>query len=313
MWMKIDDGLHAHRKTRAVTKSHPDKDRDSAPMGLWVLAGSWAARNNRDGWVPKDELDRWDDDWEALSGRLVRAGYWWPETRDGEDGYGFNDWQEWNNPDGPSASGSFGNHVRWHVNKSVVKADCEHCPSEPDSAENEPDHRPESHPTRPDHRPDIAPESGGESHRDSLRDHRPESLTRTRPDPTRTQPEEQPPSRKRSELELPDRFEEFWDAYANKVGRKKAETAYRAALKKPGVTVDRLITAAESYIAWQTSEGKHPQFTKHPATWLNGEHWTDERTARPAPLTRVGEHMALVRQLAASETHPSMPQIGQSR
>lgn len=37
MWMKIDDGLHAHRKTRTLTKSHPSKHRDVAPMGLWVL------------------------------------------------------------------------------------------------------------------------------------------------------------------------------------------------------------------------------------------------------------------------------------
>lgn len=173
--MKIDDGLHAHRKTRAVTRSGSDKRRDAAPMGLWVLAGSWSARNNRDGWVPAEELDRFDDDWEALAKRLVTAGYWWPEQRDGEDGYGFNDWQEWNNPDGASASGSFGNHVRWHANKGVVKPDCEHCPVEPDPSEGVEVHRPDSPPTRPDDRPDIGCES--------LRDHRPESLTRTRPVP----------------------------------------------------------------------------------------------------------------------------------
>ena len=322
MWMKIDDGLHAHRKTRAVTKSHGDKARDSAPMGLWVLAGSWSARNNRDGWVPAEELDRFDDDWEALAKRLVHAGYWWPETRDGEPGYGFNDWQEWNNPDGASVAGSFGNHVRWHVHKGRVKPDCEHCPTEPDAA----DHRPDSHPIRPDDRPDIAPESGTRSGGESLRDHRPESLTRTRPDPTRTQTQEHP-SPKGSETEPDitpnrinrrnpddgtDRFNEFWETYSHKVGRKKAETAYRAALKKPGVTEDRLIAAAAAYIAWQASEGKHPQYTKHPATWLHGEHWRDERTARRPPPTRVQEHLALVQQLAADEgNHRPIPQIGQ--
>lgn len=214
MWMKIDDGLHAHRKTRAVTKGHPEKRRDSAPMGLWVLAGSWAARNNRDGWVPCDELDRWDDEWEALAKRLVFAGYWWPEQRDGEDGFGFNDWQEWNNPDDASVSGGFGNHVRWHVNKGVVKPDCDHCPVEPEPLDLAPDHRPESPPTRPDASPRLAPDSGGESPPESLRDHRPESLTRTRPDPTRPVPDHiaSAPAERRDDVErlcdhLADRIE----------------------------------------------------------------------------------------------------------
>lgn len=176
MWMKVDDGLHAHRKTRAVTKSHPDKSRDAAPMGLWVLAGSWAAQNGTDGWVPEDELDRWDSDWKALVARLVRAGYWWPHERDGERGYGFTDWHDYNDPaDAASKAGTFGNHVRWHVNEGRVEPECDHCPKEPDD------------------RPDVAPESGGDRGAISgaigggiggaiaLPDPNP---TRTRPDPT---------------------------------------------------------------------------------------------------------------------------------
>jgi hypothetical protein len=145
MWMKIDDGLHAHRKTRAVTKSHPEKRRDAAPMGLWVLAGSWAGQNGTDGWVPEDELDRWDDDWAALVARLVRSNYWWPQERNGEQGYGFTDWHDYNDPaDLASKRGTYGNHVRWHVNEKRVDPECEHCPKEPDD------------------RGDIAPESGGD-------------------------------------------------------------------------------------------------------------------------------------------------------
>jgi len=112
-------------------------------------------------------------------------------------------------------------------------------------------------------------------------------------------------SRKRDET--PDRFDEFWDTYSHKVGRKKAETAYRSALKKPGVTPDLLIQTAASYILFQMSEGKHPQFTKHAATWLTGEHWRDERTVAPPPQTRVQAHMQLVRELQADLT---IPQIG---
>ena len=121
-----------------------------------------------------------------------------------------------------------------------------------------------------------------------------------------------PPRAPRSET--PERFDEFWNAYDHKIGRKKAVAAYRSALRKPGVTDDLLIASAASYVEWQRSEGKHPQFTKHPATWLNGEHWNDERVARAQPLTRVQEHLTLVQQLAAEEAEqPTLPQIGYQR
>jgi hypothetical protein len=175
MWMKIDDGLHAHRKTRAVAKSHKSKTRDAAPMGIWVLAGSWAAQNGTDGWVPEDELDRWDDDWRALAGRLVRAGYWWPHEHNGEAGYGFNDWLDYNpESEAASRSGIYGNHVRWHANKGFVDPECEHCPNEPEQTEP----IPESPPDRP---PISPPESGQASGRIALPVPDP---TPARPDPT---------------------------------------------------------------------------------------------------------------------------------
>ena len=206
MWMKIDDGLHAHRKTRRVTKSHPSKSRDAAPMGIWVLAGSWAAQNGTDGWVPEDELDRWDDDWHSLAGRLVRAGYWWPHERDGESGYGFNDWLDYNpESEAASRSGSFGNHVRWHANRGKVDPECEHCPREPEAHEvpqasggdrgamgGDSDHPPlenappcgKDEPIRVSagQSPAIGGESGGESGSESR------SIALPVPDPTRPDP-----------------------------------------------------------------------------------------------------------------------------
>jgi hypothetical protein len=113
------------------------------------------------------------------------------------------------------------------------------------------------------------------------------------------------PSRKRSET--PPRFEEFWTVYDHKVGRAKAEAAYRSALRKPGVTEELLISAADAYIAWVKSDGKHPAYTKHPTTWLNGEHWRDERVARQAPMTNTQRHLALARDLAASQQPATLP------
>jgi hypothetical protein len=110
-----------------------------------------------------------------------------------------------------------------------------------------------------------------------------------------------------------DRFDEFWDTYDHKVGRKKAEQKWKQALRRPGVDADLLIAAAASYIEWQKAEAKHPEFTKHPATWLNGEHWRDERVARQAPRTRVQEHLSLVEQLALEEAEQDRLQIGSGR
>ena len=111
---------------------------------------------------------------------------------------------------------------------------------------------------------------------------------------------------------IPNRFDEFWTVYDKKEGRKKAVTAYRNALKKPGVTDDLLIAAAGEYVAWVKSEGKHPQFTKHPTTWLHGEHWNDERAARQKPLTNVQQHLALVEQLR-DERQGNIREIGGER
>lgn len=103
-----------------------------------------------------------------------------------------------------------------------------------------------------------------------------------------------------------DRFDEFWDAYDHKIAKAKARKAYTAALKKPGVTADLIITSAREFIAWKRSEGKHPEFTPHPTTWLHQERWADERAARrpadfPDMSPNMAAHMALVEQLRQEE------------
>ena len=88
--------------------------------------------------------------------------------------------------------------------------------------------------------------------------------------------------------ETDNRFDEFWDVYDKKEGRKTAESRWKSALKKRSVTADSLIAAAGSYIDWQKREGKHPQYTKLAATWLTGEHWNDERpSAEPSNVHRL--------------------------
>ena len=110
----------------------------------------------------------------------------------------------------------------------------------------------------------------------------------------------------------PEGFAAFWNAYDKRAGRKAAVSAFRSAVKKRGVTPELLTAAATEYVGWQKREGKHPKYTKNASTWLNGEHWTDERSARAAlPTSRIDEHLSLVERLRAQEEAPAWaPQIG---
>lgn len=82
-WFKVDDKLHDHRKARAAGK---------AAMGVWVLAGSWAADNLTDGFVPNSLLSRWGT--RADAGRLVQVGLWHEDSQEGEEGWRFHEWSE---------------------------------------------------------------------------------------------------------------------------------------------------------------------------------------------------------------------------
>jgi hypothetical protein len=82
-WFKVDDKLHDHRKARAAGKS---------AMGVWVLAGSWAADHLTDGFVPASILARWGT--RADAAKLVTVGLWRPDEQEGEKGWRFHDWAE---------------------------------------------------------------------------------------------------------------------------------------------------------------------------------------------------------------------------
>lgn len=170
MWFKVDDRLPGHAKARHVRRSHPTKRRDSAPFGLWVLAGAFCD----DGFIPLEVLEDWDDDAEPLAERLVAAGFWEAAEQDGEPGYRFHDWGS-HNPIDASVSGIYGNHQRWHLGGKRPTAKCPLCISEGLIED------PESGRLAPDSHPIIAPDSGRDIAPDSLPDP-------TRPDPTRPDP-----------------------------------------------------------------------------------------------------------------------------
>lgn len=233
-------------------------------MGLWVLAGAWCAREETDGFVPEYVLEELSGT-DAMARQLVSAGLWEVSERPS---------------DGSSrVSTTSGWEFRKWASYQPTKAQLEK------NREIERERKRVWRESRRDTAgtpPSVPQVSQAESGHP----------VPTRPDPSR-------PEAKAS-VSAPKRFDEWWNAYDHKIGRKKAETAYRAALKKPGVTEDMLIAAAVSYIAYVSADGKHPQFTKHPSTWLNGEHWNDERTTR-RPQSNTQKHLALAEKLAAGQ------------
>lgn len=97
-----------------------------------------------------------------------------------------------------------------------------------------------------------------------------------------------------------DRFEEFWNAYDKKRDRARCVKLWRAALKKRGVTADRLIAAATRYVTWERQHNENGRFVMDPARWLRNERWEDERPAAdPAPTQR----RRIARQCASADLH----------
>lgn len=83
MWFKVDDKFHDHRKSRRAKK---------AAIGVWVLAGSWCADNLTDGFVPEHVLNRWGSRRDAT--QLCEANLWTSAEKDGEKGWQFVNWTE---------------------------------------------------------------------------------------------------------------------------------------------------------------------------------------------------------------------------
>jgi hypothetical protein len=82
-WFLVDDKLHSHRKRyRAGVEA----------MGLWTIAGSWAADQLTDGFVPEYVVIGWGTKCKAHAARLVTAGLWHPAEVDGEPGWRFHEW-----------------------------------------------------------------------------------------------------------------------------------------------------------------------------------------------------------------------------
>lgn len=82
-----------------------------------------------------------------------------------------------------------------------------------------------------------------------------------------------PPSPPKGGSSPTDEFETWWSEVPRKVSKGQARKAYRTARKAVGADV--LISGIRRYAAEVKVRGS-PEYTKHPATWLNGECWNDD-------------------------------------
>ena len=71
-------------------------------------------------------------------------------------------------------------------------------------------------------------------------------------------------------------FAEFWSTYPLHVGKRAAYKAFGAALKRAEHPI--ILAGAQRYCQ---DPARKPDYTKHPATWLNADGWLDE----PVPST----------------------------
>lgn len=67
-------------------------------------------------------------------------------------------------------------------------------------------------------------------------------------------------------------FETFWKTYPRRTAKPEAKKAFIKALDT-GAAADTIIKAAERFAR---DPNRVPQFTPHPATWLNQHRWEDE-------------------------------------
>lgn len=78
--------------------------------------------------------------------------------------------------------------------------------------------------------------------------------------------------------DTPNGFSDFWAAYPRKEAKRKAEQAYRAALKRTRGDSQVILDGARRYAASKPE----PKFTAMPTTWLNGDRWADQASATGA-------------------------------
>ena len=238
-WFKVDDRLPTSRKMLRIPRS-----KRTAAIGLWTIAGAWSAHDLTDGFVPAFMIEEWGGT-EADADELIRAGMWAEDEHDGDPGYQFVNWAEY----------------------QPMKADVE--------AKREYE-RERKRQQRRDRNGKFAGQGNvpNLSHRDNtgtptvnVRDSTVPVPSRPVPSHTNAQP---------TVAREPSKFPDWWAIWGKKKAKGDAEKAYKAALKK--ISHDDLMAKTTAYWDHVKASGTDLQYVPYPATWLRAEQWDDDLT-----------------------------------
>lgn len=244
-YFPVDDGFHAHPKAGAASL---------AALGLWAVAGSWCNDQKTDGHIPAHMIPVLTRGERALADELVAVGLW----RKKGSGYRFHQFLA--DGDGShrnisrsevdslrakkSSGGLVGSHRRWHEARGITEPGCTFCQAKHGNTPN------------------------GTTHRSTYDG--PNGVLMPPPHPT--PPHNTKPSSSAPPTDDDPDFAAFWGAYPRKVGKGQARKAWLKAVKT--ATPAAIIAGARRYA--EQRQGQDPQYTAHPATWLNGERWADQ-------------------------------------
>lgn len=238
-WYKVDDRLPTSRKLMRIPRS-----KRAAAIGVWTLAGAWSMHDLTDGFVPAYAIEEWGGD-ESHAQALVAAGMWEEDERDGDPGYQFVNWDEY----------------------QPTKADVE--------AKRERDReRKRNQPRTSGGKFAGRTVDGADSARKVTESER-NSADSTVPLPS-------PPLPLTNAHHSVSAFDDWWAIWGKKKAKGDAAKAYKAAVPKK-ISHDDLMTKTRAYWDHVKASGTDLQYVPYPATWLRAEQWDDDLGPSQAP------------------------------
>lgn len=190
-WFKVDDSFYDHPKVEALSLS---------ARGLWVTAGSYAARHLTNGFVPENIIKRVGKGVAAGTRELCSQGLW----RVVPGGIQFHDWEDFQ----PSRESVETERLRTKERQSAWRERNRNGVTNASRNGVTNSARRDVAPTRPDHKPPYPPDAAPS-----------------------------PPSADRSSATADGDFETFWQTYPRKADEAKARAAWRRATSDTAATV----------------------------------------------------------------------------
>jgi hypothetical protein len=298
-WARLDDSFADNPKIVALM----DEEDGLAAIGLWTVCLTWAHRNTRGGrgkvpgLIPAGLLRRYcGAAGRQLADLLVLYGLW--EMTD-NGGWIIHDFDKYLSPD---ELARVTDRVTDFVTDRVTDV-CVVCNSELSSTDRRARYcssrcrqaayrRNHVFAAQPTSDPDSVTENVTEVRnalRNALRngdglpslpEPEPEPVTDLSPPETDLKDLDSMPEKRRQTVVDDPGFAEFWAAYPRRTAKGHARKAWTTAITK--AEPETIIKAARQYRD-NPRRPQDPKFVPHPATWLNGERWTDEDLVVPPP------------------------------